>query len=438
MRISLGFQPNPRQLEFFKARARHICYGGARGGGKSWAMRTKFILLALKYPGLRLLLLRRTLGELRQNHVLPLISSIGNIARYNSTNMEFNFPNGSMIKLGYCEAEKDINRYQGHEYDVIGMEEATHFTEEQMRFFTTCLRNIRTDFNPRMYYTCNPGGVGHAWVKRLFIDRQYMNKERAENYAFIPARVFDNYVLMSRNPDYVEALENLPEDMRRAHLYGDWDVYAGQFFPEFRRMIHVVEPFVIPGHWNVYRGIDYGLDMLACYWAAFDESGNGYIFREHCAPNVVVSDAARKIVDLSNELAICTYAPADLWGRSRDSGVAQAETFAQNGLPLTRVCNSRADSWMNLKEWIKPLGSGPKLKIFSTCRELIRCLPLLQHDEKNPCDCATQPHDITHAPDAVRYLLDGRPYLARVIQPHDEFDPPEYDDQVDAFLNYGH
>ena len=159
-------------MEFFKARGRHIAYGGARGGGKSWAMRTKFILLAQRYAGLRLLLLRRTLPELRENHVVPLLQVLSGIAQYNATERVFTFSNTSRIKLGYCAAENDIYQYQGQEYDVIGLEEATHFTESQMIFLTTCNRTTRTDFIPRMYYTCNPGGVGHAWVKRLFIDRQ--------------------------------------------------------------------------------------------------------------------------------------------------------------------------------------------------------------------------------------------------------------------------
>lgn len=160
MKLLLQGTPNPKQAAFFLSSARHTAYGGARGGGKSWAMRRKFVLLAFRYEGLQLLLLRRTLPELTENHVRPLLQELNGVARYNQSQRCFLFPNGSRIKLGYCDLEKDVYQYQGQEYDVIGLEEATHFTESQMQFLTTCNRSVRRDFSPRMYYTCNPG----AWA----------------------------------------------------------------------------------------------------------------------------------------------------------------------------------------------------------------------------------------------------------------------------------
>lgn len=426
------------QREFFLSRARHTCYGGARGGGKSWAMRKKLPLLAAKYPNLNILLLRRTLPELRENHIVPLRRDLYGVARFNTTDKTFTFPNGSRIVAGYCANEADVYRYQGQEYDVIGMEEATHFSEEQMQFLTTCNRNARPDFTPRMYYTCNPGGVGHAWVKRLFIDRQYRGKEKAEDYVFIRARVYDNKPLMENNPEYLETLENLPDDLRRAYLEGDWDVFVGQYFTEFRRDLHVCEPFPIPEHWTRFRSMDYGLDMLAVLWGAFDEIGNAYIYRELCKPNVIISDAARMVLNASQgERIVCTYAPADMWGRNRATGKAQAEMFAAEGLVLTQVRNTRVDGWMALKEWMRPAPDGmggeqPKLHIFSTCGRLIHDLPLLQHDDHDPNDAATEPHDITHAPDGLRYMMDGRP-RHRPIVPREG----DYERQIGDFLDYG-
>lgn len=223
--------PNPRQAEFFRSPVRHTAYGGARGGGKSWAMRRKLVLLAFTTPELNALLLRRTLPELRENHVVPLLKELAGIAEYNATERVFRFPNGARLRLGYCDGANDVYQYQGQEYDVIGMEEATHFTEEQMRFLTTCNRTVKPDFRPRMYYTCNPGNVGHGWVKRLFIDRQFQGGERPEEYAFIPARVWDNEVLLAADPDYVRQLEALPEDLRRAHLEGGLGCACGPVFP---------------------------------------------------------------------------------------------------------------------------------------------------------------------------------------------------------------
>ena len=158
--------PNPKQIQFFKATARHIAYGGSRGGGKSWAARRKAVSLAINYDGLKILLMRRTFPELRENHILPLRAQLYGYAKYKESDKSFEFPNGSRIKLGYCDNEADVYQYQGQEYDVIFLEEATNFTESQRDFIMTANRSTRTDFTPRMYYTANPGGVGHAWFKR--------------------------------------------------------------------------------------------------------------------------------------------------------------------------------------------------------------------------------------------------------------------------------
>lgn len=411
--------PNPRQIEFFKATTRHIAYGGARGGGKSWAMRRKFVLLALRYPGLKLLILRRTLPELRENHVLPLQQELYGFAQYKETEKAFIFPNGSRIKLGYCEHEADVFQYQGQEYEVIGLEEATHFTESQKDFLTTCNRTTRNDFTPRMYYTSNPGNVGHQWFKRLFIDRDYRGKEKAEDYVFVPARVYDNKVLMEHNPEYVEALENLPEDLKRAHLYGDWDVFAGQYFNEFNRDIHVIEPFEIPSYWRRFRSLDYGLDMTACYWWAVDDNGRCYLYKELYKPNLILSQAAEEILKMTNENIDYTVASPDLWNRRQDTGFSGMEIMQNAGLKgLIKADNNRITGWRTLKEWLMPYKDeqnvmSADIRIFNTCSNLIRTLPLLQHDEINTEDVSNEPHEITHAPESLRYGIMSRPRRAR-------------------------
>ena len=238
-------------------------------------------MLAGRYDGLNILLMRRTLNELNENHVQPLQAMLAGFVDFNQSKRVFTFPNNSRIKLGYCDNEKDVYRYQGQEYDVIGLEEATTFTESQMQFITTCNRSIRRDFTPRMYYTCNPGGVGHAWVKRLFIDRKYRGAEKGEDYVFIPARVTDNPVLMLANPEYIQTLQNLPEHLRRAHLEGDWDALAGQYFEEFRRDCHVVKPFPIPADWRRFRSLDWGYKDPCCtLWFAIAPNGRVYAYRE--------------------------------------------------------------------------------------------------------------------------------------------------------------
>ena len=216
-------KPNPRQKEFLLAQSRFVAYGGARGGGKSWAVRQKAKLAALYYPGIRMLLLRRSYPELRENHILPLQSELKGIARWKEGEKSFVFPGGSRLKFGYCDNDGDVLRYQGQEYDLIFMDEATQFTEYQFGVLTACLRGAN-NFPKRMYLTCNPGGVGHQWVKRLFVDRQYKPAENPADYTFIPARVYDNKVLMKRDPGYAAMLEQLEPDLKRAWLEGDWDL----------------------------------------------------------------------------------------------------------------------------------------------------------------------------------------------------------------------
>ena len=402
--MTIAIDPNPKQLEFFRARERFVAYGGARGGGKSWAIRQKARLLALRWPGIRILILRRSFPELQENHILPLLSDLRGLAQYRASEKAFLFPGGSRIKFGYCDRERDVDQYQGQEYDVIFLDEATQFTEYQYITLTPCIRGAN-DFPKRMYITCNPGGVGHEWVKRLFISRKYRDTEHPEEYDFIPATVFDNRVLMETDKGYIDMLNNLSDGLRQAWRDGNWDMLAGQYFGEFDRGMHVTEPFSIPQHWHRYRAIDYGLDCLACVWVAIDERGDYYVYREYAEPDKPISDGARDIVELSEDEDIdYTAAPPDMWGRSQESGKTKAELFYEAGLPLIKASSNREAGWLALKELLQPVNGGSRLHIFSSCTELIECLPALQRDAKHPTDCMTEPHDITHLPDALRYF----------------------------------
>ena len=408
MHLKLIEMPDERQREFLSATNRFVAYGGARGGGKSWAVRQKAKLLAANFAGIRIMIMRSSYTELQENHILPLMTELYGAARYKSSEKVFIFPNGSRIKFGYCDTDSDVSQYQGQEYDVIFIDEATQFTEWQFNNILACNRGANS-FPKRVYLTCNPGGTGHAWVKRLFIDRDFYKGESPDDYLFIPARVYDNAALIKKDPGYLKTLESLPDDMRRAWLDGDWDVFAGQYFSEFRRDIHVIAPFTIPAHWRRYAALDYGLDMLACVWAAFDGDGNCFVYREIYKPELIVSQAAAEILSHKGDNIYACFAAPDLWGRTADRGKSRAELFGDCGLQLTQIsARGRVDGWLNLKEWLKASPS-PRLKIFSNCRNLIRTLPMLTHDPHNPDDCATQPHEITHAPDALRYLLCARP-----------------------------
>lgn len=429
---------NPKQALFFEAKSRFVAYGGARGGGKSWAVRKKAMLMGLRYSGIRMLLLRRTFPELRENHILPLLTELMGIAQYKDSEKSFVFSNGSRLKFGYCDGEADVLQYQGQEYDVIFLDEATQFTEFQYQTLTACIRGAN-DFPKRMYLTCNPGGVGHEWVKRLFISKEYRQSEKPDDYTFIAASVFDNKALMDHDPGYVDMLRNLPEDTRKAWLDGNWDALAGQYFKEFNRDVHVCTPFSIPQHWKRYTSMDYGLDMLACYQIAVDEHGRGYVYHEIHEPDLIISAAAQKIREACKGQQMYMYlAPPDLWNRRQDTGKSLAETFREYGINLQKSSNDRVSGWMAVHEWLKvnkdETGEpAAKLKIFDTCTNLIKHLPSLQHDAKNVNDVATEPHNITHAPDALRGFcvyhtgISQKPEQPRLYVWEHEKPKPEFD-----------
>jgi phage terminase large subunit len=279
-----------------------------------------------------------------------------------------------------------------------------------------------------MYYTANPGGPGHQWFKRLFIDREYRNKEKPEDYVFIPATVYDNTVLMQNNPEYLENLENLPDDLRKAYLDGRWDLFAGQYFTDFNPKVHVIKPFKIPDNWRRYFTMDYGLDMLAGYWIAMDEYGRAYVYREIHKSELRVGRAAEEIIKAEDGDRIYDrIAPPDLYHRGNQTGRSTIEMMGDFGLYFSQSKNDRVQGWYELAEWLAPYKDEQdqliaNLRIFETCPFLIRHIPALQHatkgDPNDIQDSSPEEHKITHAPDAIRYFVTGRPMATEVLHTH--------------------
>lgn len=450
--VNLDFgNANKKQLEFFKARERFIAYGGAKGGGKTWAVRVKAALGALTYEGIRILIIRRTYNELLENHINPMRKMIPpEVGDLNMTVKTMTFYNGSIIKFGNWSGDESERDYQGIEYDWIFIDEATQFTERTFRFLGGCLRGAN-DIPKRMYLTCNPGGVGHRWVKRLFIDRQYIQNpdnpeenEDPKDYRFIFAKVEDNTALLRSEggKGYLQFLAQMPENIRRAMRDGDWGAMAGNYFPEFDPKKHVVKPFQIPASWPRYRSIDYGLDALACYWWAVDAEGHSYCYREFKRSDLIVSAAAEAIRNLTapEENVQITFAPPDLWSRQKDTGRTMAEIFTQNGVPLVKADNNRVQGHMLIKDALKIGEDGkPGIMFFEGCRFICDDLRDIQADDDNPSDCAKEPHDVTHTVDSVRYFVISRKLIAESGEPekrapHDE-DGEETD--YDTFMTGG-
>ena len=296
-------------------------------------------------------------------------------------------------------------QYQSAEYDVIRFDELTHFTEAQYVYLISRVRGANS-YPKQIKSSTNPGGVGHGWVKERFVDaaergRPFLGKDGMTRI-FIPALLDDNRFLREGDPEYKKRLLALPERERKALLLGDWDIFEGQYFTEFSRERHVIEPFEIPIGWRRFRTIDYGLDRLACLWIAVSPEGRFYVYREYCESDLSISEAARAITERTpkNEDVYATLAPPDLWSRSQETGRSKASLFSEFGVSFTKTSNDREAGWLSLKELLRT--EKPRLQIFSVCTEIIKCLPALQIDKIRTSDCATEPHEITHAPDALR------------------------------------
>ena len=405
--------PQAKQAEFMRLKTRYVAFGGARGGGKSWALRIKAVLLCARYAGIKILLIRRTYDELYENHIEPLLLLLGSAVDYNDGKKRIRFPNGSSLKFGYLRNDRDILRYQGLQYDIVMIDEATQLTEEQFGVFKACLRGAN-DFPKRMYLTCNPGGVGHAWVKRLFVDKDYMPEEDAADYAFVQSLVYDNAILMEKDPDYERNLHTLPEKYLKAWLYGDWNIFVGQYFTMWRRDVHVLRPFKIPDEWDRFVCMDYGRDMFACYFVALDGAGKAYVYKEIYKAELMASEAAELLKSAIDEDVRYFYAPPDLWNTNNHSGRSTADIFREHGITLFRVNNERTQGWLDMAEWLRVLPDddgkpSARLRVFENCTNLIRTIPALQFDPKKPNDVANEPHELTHAPDAIRYFCAGQP-----------------------------
>lgn len=467
--------PNKRQVELFKDRHRYVAYGGARGGGKSWAVRIKAVLLCYKYPGIKVMIIRKTYPELQENHILPLCELLNTnaedkndrLAQYNDSKKHIIFPKvkghgykRSRILFRYCDKEKDVLRFQGTEVDVLFVDEATHQSEEKITKLKACVRGVN-EFPKRTYYTCNPGGEGHGWVKRLFIDRHFNEAENPEDYSFIKALVTDNKALMEADPEYVKQLQALPPKLREAWLHGNWDIFEGQFFEDFR-----IEPDVMAAHehgcdeerevlktqgrwchvipaldlsrpefagWKVYRSYDFGYGKpFSCAWWAMNYDGVLYRILElyGCrkdSPNEGVrwtpDQQFKEIARIEREHPwlkgrhIEGIADPSIWDSSRGESIA--DVAMHYGVYFTPGDNNRIPGWMQCHYRLQFDENGyARMYVFDNCAAFIRTIPTLVHDEHRPEDLDTTLED--HVADDWRYMCMSRPIkpiLPKKVEP---------------------
>ena len=436
-------EPNEKQKLFLADTHRHVAYGGARGGGKSWAVRVKALLLCMRWKGIKILIVRKTYKELTNNHIVPLQQMIpASVARYNKTEKVFTFFNGSTIWFGYCNNDSDLDQYQGAEYDVIFFDEATQLQESWIKKINLAVRQPN-GLPKRTYYTCNPGGVSHNYIKRLFIEKKYEEAEIPENYSFTQALVTDNKVLMEMSPEYKAELEALPPKLREAWLYGSWDIFEGQFFEDFmdmpdhyddRQWTHVINPFDIPDGWKIYRSFDWGYNKpFSCMWFAVDYDGVIYHILEYygCvkgSPNEGIKLTPPQVFAEIHKVEtehpwlkgkqIQGIADPAIW--DAETGESIADTAAKHQVFFSKGDHQRIAGWMQCHYRLAFDENGfPMFYVFKNCENFIRTIPLLQYDDHKVEDIDTDGED--HIADAWRYFLMSRPIKPRTTPKPDEY-----------------
>jgi len=421
------FQPNEGpQTQFLAASEREVFYGGARGGGKSYAM----LIDPLRYchkENHRCLLLRRSMPELRDmiNHSQRLYGKAFPGAKWREQEKEWRFPSGARIEFGYAENLTDVLRYQGQSYTWIGIDELPQYpTPEIYNFLRSSLRSVDPEIPVYMRATGNPGNIGSLWVKDMFVDPAEPGKrfdviidtiagQKKITRRFIPAKLQDNPYLMQTD-DYLVMLSSLPEVQRKQFLEGDWSAFEDCAFPEFDVVKHISEPFEIPRNWHRFRTCDWGYSSAACcLWIAIDFDNNLWVYRELYTKRVTADVFARKVLDAEQgEYIRYGMLDSSTWARRGDVGPSIAETMIREGCkwrPSDRSPKSRVNGKLELHKRlsIDEKSGEPKLKIFNNCRNLLRTLPLLPTDKHNPEDVDTHAED--HAYDALRYGVMSRP-----------------------------
>ena len=421
------FEPNEGpQMQFLASSEREVFYGGARGGGKSYAMLVDPLRYCHKQAH-RALLIRKTMPELRDmiTHSQRLYSKAYPGAKWREQEKEWRFPSGARIEFGYADNMTDALRYQGQSYTWIGIDELPQYpTPDIYNFLRSSLRSVDPEIPVYLRATGNPGNVGSQWVREMFVNPSQPNVPFHINIEtptgikkitrrFIPAKLQDNPYLMQTD-DYYAMLSSLPEVQRKQFLEGDWDAFENSAFPEFNKSIHTVDPFEIPRSWSKFRACDWGYASHACcLWFAVDWDNNLWLYRELYTSKMTADTFARQVINLEHgEYIKYGVLDSSTWARRGDVGPSIAETMIQEGCrwrPSDRSPKSRVNGKMELHKRLKfdDELEQPRLKIFTTCTNLIRTLPLLPVDNNNPEDVDTDAED--HAYDALRYGVMSRP-----------------------------
>ncbi len=407
------------QTDFLAAGEKDVLYGGAAGGGKSFAM----IVDPLRYchkKAHRALILRRSMPELREmiDKSRELYPQAFPGAKFREVEKLWNFPSGAKVEFGFLERDADVYRYQGQAYSWIGFDEITHLpTEFSWNYLASRLRTTDPEIQTYLRCTANPGGVGSHWVKKRYIEPSEHNKSFQGSDGltrkFIPAKLADNPYL-AEDGVYEQMLKSLPPTQRQQLLEGNWDVAEGAAFTEFDPKLHIITPFEIPLPWERTKAVDYGYAAESCcLWGTIDvNDGTLIIYRELYKKGLTGEELATIItnMELVDPFSVSGVLDTAAWARTGTTGPTVGEALIRAGHKLRRADKNRVQGKIQIHEFLKVRENGrPKLQIFNTCPNLIRELQSIPLSKTNPEDVDTHASD--HAYDALRYMIMSRPRM---------------------------
>ena len=412
------------QTHFLAADEKDVLYGGAAGGGKSYAMLVDPLRYAHKKAH-RALILRRSMPELREmiDKSRELYPQAFPGAKFREVEKLWNFPSGAKIEFGFLERDADVYRYQGQAYSWIGFDEITHLpTEFSWNYLASRLRTTDSEIKTYLRCTANPGGVGSHWVKQRYIEPSETNKsfigKDGLTRKFIPAKLVDNPYL-AEDGVYEQMLKSLPPTQRQQLLEGNWDVAEGAAFTEFDPKVHVITPFALPLHWERVKGVDYGYaSESCCLWGIMDINDNTLIiYRELYKKGLTGVELASIITDMETEdpFSVSGVLDTAAWANTGTTGPTVGESLIRAGHKLRRADKNRIQGKIQVHEYLKVRENGrPRLQIFNTCPNLIRELQSIPLSKTNPEDVDTHASD--HAYDALRYMIMSRPRMESPLE----------------------
>lgn len=404
--IRLRLQPKQKEA-FRKSFVTPVFfYGGAKGGAKSHTIRARQVYRRLKYPHTKGLIIRKTLPELISNHIRKFFTEYPQTKDwYSKSEKAIHWPNGSITEFSYLQNSDDVYNYQGREYDDIDVDEATQHKEEVIKVLRSSNRisdpayhQEQKKLNPKyetikptMFLTGNPGGPGHMFCKRIFIDRIFRPEETPSDFDFLQAKVTDNKVLLESDPDYVKRLYDLPTHLRKAYLDGDWNIFAGMAFDELSESNHLIEPFILPQYTRYFAGYDHGYNHPFGYVLyALVPNGAiyciGYLTGRLKGPDVIASE----IKKLNNKREVQIFAGHDIFALQKDGTPSVDEQFMVLGVNMLHANIHRefGVSYMRkmfaLKENGKP--KIPTVKFFKNTIPVFNNIASMQYNGSKPED----------------------------------------------------